>query len=99
MQDALANHRAALDLDRLCRWQSALFPGGTSGIARIAVGRVRSHADAMQIVSGPLGREVVHYEVPPSAQVTAEMDNFLAWFASTRPARAATESATSAAAL
>jgi Fic family protein len=85
MGDALTNHGAALDLDRLCRWQSALFPGGTSGITRIAVGRVRSHADAMQIVSGALGREVVHYEAPPSAQVTAEMDRFLAWFESTRP--------------
>ena len=85
MQDALANHSAALDLDRLCRWQSALFPGGTSGITRIAVGRLRDHADAMQIVSGALGREVVHYEAPPSAQVASELDRLLAWFASTRP--------------
>jgi Fic family protein len=85
MGDALANHGAALDLDRLCRWQSALFPGGTSGIARIAVGRVRDHADAMQIVSGALGREVVHYEAPPSARVIAEMSRFLAWFENTRP--------------
>jgi hypothetical protein len=90
MGDALANHGAALGLDRLCRWQSALFPGGTSGITRIAVGRVRSHADAMQIVSGALGREVVHYEAPPSAQVAAEMNRFLAWFESTRPAMGAT---------
>ncbi len=86
MQDALAKHSAALDLDRLCRWQSALFPGGTSGITRITVGRVRNHADAMQIVSGALGREVVHYEAPPSAQVAAEMKSFLAWFECTRPA-------------
>ncbi len=85
MADALANHSAALDLDRLCRWQSALFPGGTSGITRIVVGRVRDHADAMQIVSGALGREVVHYEAPASKQVTAEMGRFLAWFESTRP--------------
>ncbi|HEY8906617.1 MAG TPA: DUF4172 domain-containing protein [Rhodoferax sp.] len=97
MQDALANHSAALDLDRLCRWQSALFPGGTSGITRIAVGRLRSHADAMQIVSGTLGREVVHYEAPPSVQVAAEMERFLAWFASTRPTSAATASTTDAA--
>ena len=90
MGDALANHSAALDLDRLCRWQSALFPGGTSGISRIAVGRVRSHADAMQIVSGALGREVVHYEAPPSAEVVAEMNRFLAWFKNTRPAAGAT---------
>lgn len=89
MQDALANHSAALDVDRLCRWQSALFPGGTSGIARIAVGRLRDHADAMQIVSGALGREVVHYEAPPSAEVPAEMGQFLAWFESTRPDGAA----------
>ena len=86
MGDALSNHTATLNLDRLCRWQSALFPGGTSGIARIAVGRVRDHTDAMQIVSGVLGREVVHYEAPPSAQVTAEMTRLLAWFESTRPA-------------
>ncbi len=81
MQDALTGHAAPLDVDRLCRWQSALFPGGTSGIARIAVGRLRDHADAMQIVSGPPGREVVHYEAPPSVQVAAELDHFLAWFA------------------
>ena len=90
MGDALSSHTAALNLDRLCRWQSALFPGGTSGIARIAVGRVRDHADAMQIVSGAtseeIGREVVHYVAPPSAQVTAEMTRLLAWFESTRPA-------------
>jgi hypothetical protein len=85
MGDALANHAAALDLDRLCRWQSALFPGGTSGITRIAVGRVRDHADAMQIVSSALGREVVHYEAPPSLQVTAEMTRLLEWFENTRP--------------
>jgi len=90
MGDALANHGAALSPDRLCRWQSALFPGGTSGITRIAVGRVRSHADVMQIVSGALGREVVHYQAPPSAQVPAEMEPFLAWFDATRPATGAT---------
>jgi Fic family protein len=46
---------------------------------------VRDHADAMQIVSGALGREVVHYEAPPSARVIAEMSRFLAWFENTRP--------------
>ena len=85
MQDALANPHDALTLDRLCRWQSALFPGGTSGIARIAVGRLRDHADAMQIISGAPGRERVHYEAPPSQQVATEMAQFLAWFEATRP--------------
>ncbi|MBS0599379.1 MAG: Fic family protein [Proteobacteria bacterium] len=86
MQDAVERCDAPLDADRLWRWQSALFPGGTSGIRRIAVGRWRDHEDAMQIVSGPLGREVVHYEAPPSRQVAAEMERFIAWFESTRPA-------------
>lgn len=85
MQDALDNCQTALDLDRLCRWQSALFPGGTSGITRIVVGRLRDHADPMQIVSGPMGREVVHYTAPPSSQVTNEMQKFLIWFEATRP--------------
>lgn len=85
MQDAVDNCQTALNLDRLCRWQSALFPGGTSGITRIAVGRLRDHADAMQIISGPLGHEVVHYTAPPSSQVAGELDLFLTWFASTHP--------------
>lgn len=90
MGDALANHGAVLDLDRLCRWQSALFPGGTSGIVRIAVGRVRDHPDAMQLVSVALGREVVHYEAPPSAQVTAELGRLVDWFERTRPCATST---------
>ncbi len=85
LQDAVAGHAAVLDVDRLCRWQSALFPAGTSGIHRIAVGRYRDHTEAMQIISGQLGREVVHYTAPPSSTVAAEMERFLAWFESTRP--------------
>lgn len=76
-----------LDHDRLMRWQSALFPGGTSGITRIAVGCYRNHPDPMQIVSGRPGHETVHYEAPPSGQVAAEMDRFLQWFADTAPAK------------
>jgi Fic family protein len=86
MEDATDGYHAALDSDRLCRWQSALFPGGTSGVRRIAVGRYRDHADLMQIVSGEPGREVVHYTAPGSGQVAGEMEMFLAWFEETRPA-------------
>ncbi|MDM0039901.1 Fic family protein [Variovorax sp. J22G21] len=85
IQDATLNFREPLDTDRLCRWQSALFPGGTAGIRRIAVGRFRDHADAMQIVSGALGKEVVHYTAPASADVPREMEAFLQWFAATTP--------------
>lgn len=88
MQDAVARSVVPLDADRLWRWQSALFPGGTSGIQRIAVGCWRSHEDPMQIVSGPLGRQAVHYEAPPSRQVPMEMARFIDWFEATRPAPA-----------
>ncbi len=90
MQDATTGFERPLDADRLCRWQAALFPGGTAGIRRIAVGRFRDHADAMQIVSGLPGREVVHYTAPPSSAVPHEIDAFLAWFAATRPDRSRT---------
>jgi Fic family protein len=85
LNDASTAFDQPLDEDRLCRWQSALFPGGTSGIQRIAVGRYRDHEDPMQIISGALGREVVHYEAPPSKSVTSEMQHFLAWFAASGP--------------
>lgn len=88
MQDATEGFADVLDADRLCRWQSALFPGGTAGIRRIAVGRWRDHLDPMQIVSGAPDKEVVHYTAPPSSRVPREMTDFLAWFESTRPGRA-----------
>lgn len=84
--DAGTAFQTPLDHDRLYRWQSALFPGGTSGITRIAVGRYRDHVDPMQIVSGQVGKQKVHYEGPPSSRVHDEMNAFLEWFASTTPA-------------
>ncbi len=83
MADATQQYQAPLTQERLCLWQAALFPGSSANLRRIAVGRYRDHADAMQIVSGSLGREVVHYVAPPSAQVPQEMAQFLAWFALT----------------
>ena len=80
MQDALQNFAVPLDEDRLCRWQSALFPGGTSGIKRIEVGRYRTFADAIQIVSGRPGHEVAHYRAPDSVNIPGEMARFLTWF-------------------
>jgi Fic family protein len=85
MQDALRSYRDELGSDRLHRWQAALFPAGTSGITRIAVGRYRDHAEPMQIVSGAIGREKVHYEAPPSIAVPTEMGRFLARWNETRP--------------
>jgi Fic family protein len=85
MQDAMNAYRTKLDDDRVARWQSALFPGGTSSLRRIAVGRYRDHEDPVQIVSGPAGREKVHYEAPPSAAVSKEMRRFLKWWDDSRP--------------
>jgi Fic family protein len=95
INDATTAHSKPLDEDRLYRWQSALFPGGTSGIQRIAVGRYRDHDDPMQIVSGLPGREVVHYEAPPSREVPAHMKRFLQWFAETAPTDDTTTSSNS----
>jgi Fic family protein len=84
MESAAADWDSDLTEERLCRWQGSLFPGGGSALRSIATGCYRSHDDPMQIVSGPSGRETVHYEAPPSAAVRAEMRNFLDWFNRTR---------------
>lgn len=84
MQDATVSWRERLEDDRLMRWQSALFPGGKSGLHRITVGRYRESAEPMQIVSGPVGKEKVHYEAPQSSDVPREMAAFLAWWERTR---------------
>ena len=84
LDDASGNYQSPLSHDRLYRWQASLFTGsvvdGLAGIRRFAVGRYRTHADAMQIVSGIQGRELVHYEAPASSAVPREMAAFLAWF-------------------
>lgn len=80
MDDAVIKATAPLTHERLQGWQAALFPTGFSGMAKILVGAYRQHAEPMQIVSGRIGREQVHYEAPPSVQVSMEMDRLLAWF-------------------
>ncbi len=80
MESAAADWDSDLSAERLCRWQAALFPAGGSALRAIETGRFRTHADPMQIVSGPIGRVSVHYVAPPSAGIPAEMDRFLEWF-------------------
>ena len=84
MEEAAAQWDSDLTATRLCVWQGALFPTGHSGLHRVQVGTFRTHAEPMQIVSGPIGSEKVHYEAPPSAAVPAEMRSFLEWFNRTR---------------
>ena len=85
MDDAARNFNGKLTHARLCIWQAALFPSGRSGLSRIEVGKYRTDPDPMRIVSGPPGREKVHYIAPPSARVRAEMTHLIAWFRDSAP--------------
>jgi len=81
MIDATRKYNEPLNAERLFGWHAALFPTGRSGIRRITVGAWRSaEAGPMQVVSGILGREKVHFEAPEAARVPAEMNAFLEWF-------------------
>jgi len=82
MDDAVSRAAQPLTHERLYAWQAALFPTGYSGMTKLLVGAYRQHEEPMQIVSGRLGRERVHYVAPPSAQVANEMSRLLDWFAS-----------------
>ena len=84
MEIASAERASDLTEERLGRWHAALFPAEGTALRRIATGSYRTHEEPMQIVSGPAGRETVHYEAPPSAAVRAEMRSFLDWFNRTR---------------
>jgi Fic family protein len=77
--DATQRYDKPLTLKRLNAWQAALFPTGRSGLSEIRVGALRGKAP-MQIISGPIGRERVHYEAPPRARLEREMRAFLQWF-------------------
>ncbi|WP_353119116.1 Fic family protein [Nitratidesulfovibrio sp.] len=81
MLDATQQFGAALTEDRLFGWHAALFPTGRSGMRRIGVGAWRTDATGpMQVVSGPVGRERVHFEAPAAARLPAEATVFLDWF-------------------
>lgn len=78
--DATQNFDKPLTPERLWGWQAALFPSGYSGMHKIKVGGWREGAEPMRVVSGPVGREKVHFEAPPSGQVDGEMSRFLSWW-------------------
>lgn len=81
MLDATQNFKAVLTTERLFGWHAALFPTGRSGMSRIRVGKWRDDKDGpMQVVSGPIGKERVHYQAPPADAVSREMRAFLIWF-------------------
>jgi Fic family protein len=81
MIDATRFYKKPLTKDRLFDWHAALFPTGRSGMRRITVGSWRPvESDPMQVVSGPIGRERVHFEAPAHDRLKQEMSAFLNWF-------------------
>ena len=81
MLDATQNYSSRVTDERLFTWHAAMFPTARSGMRKITVGAWRdATAGPMQVVSGPVGRERVHYEAPDAERVAAEMEAFLAWF-------------------
>jgi Fic family protein len=81
MLDATRNYSSRLTKKRLFDWHASLFPTGRIGMRRIKVGTWRTHESGpMQVVSGPLSREKVHFEAPEADRLESEVSSFLAWF-------------------
>lgn len=81
MLDATQKFAKPLTVERLFDWHAALFPTGRTGMTKIIVGAWRDdNAGPMQVVSGPLGRERVHYEAPKASRLESEIAAFLKWF-------------------
>ena len=81
MHDATQNCFEPLTIDRLFSWHAALFPTGRSGMYKIVVGNWRNDASGpMQVISGPMGKQKVHFEAPNADKIPGEMQSFLEWF-------------------
>lgn len=79
--DATLKANEILDKKRLCSWHGALFPTGVSGLRKIVVGEYRSDMSGqMEVVSGTIGHEQVHYVAPPAVQLHQLMSDFLNWW-------------------
>lgn len=78
MMDAVQGYDKPLTDERLFGWHCCLFPYGKNGYEEINVGKYR--VDEMNVVSGALGREKVHYHAPSPQRVPQEMEQFLKWF-------------------
>lgn len=83
MLDATRRYDHPLDMERLFDWHAALFPTGRSGMTKIRTGAWRDDSTGpMQVVSGAIGKERLHFEAPRTARVDGEMRGFLEWFES-----------------
>ena len=77
MLDATQNYNKILDEERLFSWHASLFPTGRSGMQKIDTGHYRN--GEMQVVSGPMGKEQIHFQAPSAEIVKGEMNIFLEW--------------------
>ena len=77
--DATLNYDKPLTTKKLKSWQAALFPTGYSGLRRIRTGKWRG-SDPMQVVSGPIGHEKIHFEAPPLNIIDSEIKKFVSWW-------------------
>jgi Fic family protein len=81
MLDATRNFQTPLTKERLFDWHASLFPTGRRGMGRLTVGAWRTgESGPMQVVSGPMGREKVHFEAPQADRLESEMARFIEWF-------------------
>jgi Fic family protein len=84
--DATRNYKNPLTSERLFAWHATLFPTGRSGMSKITTGRWRDDsAGPMQVISGPMGKEHVHFEAPKAERLDGEMRSFLTWFEGDAP--------------
>jgi Fic family protein len=80
MLDATQRYNEPLTKERLIGWHAALFPTGYSGMYKIKIGQFRDDEKGpMQVVSGRIGKEKIHYQAPPAEKLAAEMDRFIDW--------------------
>ena len=80
MLNAIHHYQEPLTKNRLFDWHAAMFPTGRSGLTKISVGSWRNDASGpMQVISGPVGKETVHFEAPDAARIDEEMAVFLDW--------------------
>ena len=81
MLDATRHYEQPLTAERLFAWHASLFPTGRSGMRRIRVGAWRDDSGGpMQVISGAVGRERVHFEAPAAERLDSQMRDFLDWF-------------------
>jgi len=81
MLNAIQNYESDLSEERLCDWHFSLFPTGRSGMYKISVGKYRDDSSGpMQVISGAMGKEKIHFQAPAASTLKDEMNIFLKWF-------------------